>query len=328
MSLRLRRKNKGDHILKNDIKIISNLISVANSLDQKGFFKEADAVDLLTKEAYSLNVKRFKILFKKALDKLKISNDLDTSTNRWGKINQYFKQLLLNAGATEKEAAEASTNWAGVAHKWGPDEGGYRPTLEGMLDLIQDYTKPGGGSALIGIKSIGPDGGGGLNEDLANNPELRNSLRFQRLMADVNNILDTEDERRRDSLEWEDARRSMPRVPAPVPATKSEPSGVEESGAMANLPDNLGGTFGWGEWQQKRDSTGAVTGYRRKGDSEWMSGGMFESDPRTMSTAPVGPRRKAFRLGLGGDVGERSVANIGRRPLLRNMTNWNKVSDQ
>ena len=68
---------------------------------------------------------------------------LNTRSNLWGNLNEAWFKFANHV----LEISEVASNWAGVSRKIGR---GYRPTIGGMMDLLEDFSL--GGRALVGAK--------------------------------------------------------------------------------------------------------------------------------------------------------------------------------
>jgi hypothetical protein len=140
------------------------LTSIANELDRRGLTKEAGSVDLLLKLAQATGRKSaLKILLKQILENhgYSVSDNpgeadihLDTKSNNWGNLNEAWFAF----GKHVLEIDEVATQWVDVASKLGT---GYKPTIGGMMDLLQDFAQ--GGRFQVG-GNLGTLGQGGLAE--------------------------------------------------------------------------------------------------------------------------------------------------------------------
>ena len=296
-------------------KNIKTLYSIANELDSKGLFKEATELDRIVKSA-SLNVGRFKRLLREVLEKDNVSirdGDLNPNSNRWGNINSYFKQFLLNAGAKESEAAAASSDWASNAKFWGPNVNGYRPTLEGMLDLLEDYLR--GGRARIGIALDGS----GLRKNISS--EQKEQMRGERILNELTDPLKENDPRAQRAEAFENLRRNIPRLQNPKKQDEVERllnQLVDQTDLpMDNLPPEvpqaamMDPIYELGNWEQLRGPSGEVKGYREKGSTKWLTQMADETinEGGRMVQRRIGPNQSNFYLATGGR--EELVGNIG-----------------
>ena len=168
--------------MRNDKDIIKELVSVANSLDSKGFFKEADKVDDLIKAASTApSIPRFKELLGDVLrnagytvsDKPGSDIQLDPNNPRWTRNLTYaWERFSKNVLQIDK----AAENWAAVASKIGR---GYRGNLGGMIDLLYDFTQGGRAQAGGSLANLG--------EAAEQTPELIESIESDR---EVNTALE------------------------------------------------------------------------------------------------------------------------------------------
>lgn len=293
------------------------LIGVTDRLREMGLINEASQVGLILKTAQAAGkFSVLKILLKELLEEhgWTVSSKageadvhLDVSSNGWGKLDKawgLFANHLLGA-------AEVATNWQGMSSKIGR---GYRPTVDGMIDLLEDFSV--GGRNLSGA-NLGTFGEGGLAEQSSTSKEVIESDRT--FLSALDALSENPFAERRKEL-----MRSIKKRPSD--ATKSVPP---ESGEYATIsPVDESGVFRWAEWEQRRDSAGIVTGYRRLGSTNWQIGPMHQTIPvdrSNMSITKVPPEQEAFQLGLGGMVGQRLVANIGHKSLVENKESWKKL---
>mgnify|MGYP001807493596 FL=1 len=315
--------------------LTAKLIKIANELDRRRLIREADYLDRIIRLAQSKGSRSdLKILLKKVLENhgYTVSDNpgeadlhLNTQSNSWGKLDDAWFKFAKHVLQIE----EVATDWKTAAPKIGS---GYKPTIGGMIDLLQDFVQ--GGRAQVGA-NLGTLGEGGLadqtdalKESIDDQRELNTALEsFTAPNPEEDTPLNRSREFRetREELE-EEARKRRRRKRSEDDLIAKDTGNLppeSEASALTGPDESAEGVYTWGSWNQRRNSQGLVTGYKRVESPNWQESNLFETrrlDGR-MKTQPVSPEQKTFILGLG-TIGERVVANIGHPALPQN--SWKK----
>tara|TARA_A200000159_G_C7324179_1_gene340190 strand:- start:1143 stop:2081 length:939 start_codon:yes stop_codon:yes gene_type:complete len=310
-------------------------LDIINELSKRGLAKEAEFLRSIEKKANQIGrnqrLKELLVHIFKENGQTPYNNNgpirLDITNDRWGNINSAFKFFLeKNLHFTADQAQRASTDWAGNASKIGR---GYRPTREGMIDLLEDSY---GGRAQVG-SSLDGSGMAEQTPDLVNSIEQMRRVRESTdpLNSSLNEMLGRDRGRAGRSEDFKARREELKSMLRREKRVFESNDGLvseapDESGAQA-MTEDLAGTYMLGGWMQERDSNGVIRGYKKVGDKDMLrkiesqtlnlSGTMVEKD--------VHPDSPTFTLALGPSRGEVVVGNIGHRPVSGN--NWAKINN-